>query len=316
MLTHIIRRSTLSGARALGSLLPKLSTRTTQIQYRIPNISQIHTNSTNPNEKEGISRFPDPIKEQEKIDQKLQDTLDDDPTPEKQYLDTLTIFNELKQLGFNDRQCDLILRLIKDNLGNQLENLDEKILTTLELENELYLFEAATSELRVEIQRSRETEFNILNNEKNVLENYLIEESDELNKQLIISKNDSQVLINDQISENTLLQKRIKKLIQDLDNKISTDIRSDIKSEIESLRWHTTRNGIMAVLVLVFCIMGGTSISKRLNREDHPQEIILRTIEPEIGEDEDDNQQDLIDRGDGSAGAAGSITSDLGGLIK
>lgn len=272
-----------------------------------PFLSNTLTSNSNvsDNDKEGISRFPDPIKEHEKIEQKLQDTLEDDPTPERQYLDTLTIFNELKELGFNDKQSDLILKLVKDNLSHQVDNLDEKILTTLELENELYLFEAASSELRVEIQRSRENEFSILNKEKKVLENYLIEEGDELNKQLIISKNDSQVLINDQISENTLLQKRIKKLIQDLDNKISTDIKSDIKSEIESLRWHTTRNGIMAVLVLVFCIMGGVSVSKRLNREDHPQEIILRTIEPEVDEDDEDNQSS--EQGDGSGGILSSL---------
>ncbi|KAH3666575.1 hypothetical protein WICMUC_005644 [Wickerhamomyces mucosus] len=256
---------------------------------KIPLISQSQTFQQQQQQPSNMPKFPDPLTI--KTDSKHVPSIQVDTTPAKDdinqenqikhYIDTLSVFNELKSLGFNDKQSDVILKLIKQNLNIQIDKLNSKMLTGLELENELYLFEAATSELRVEIQTSRENEFEILNNEKIQLGNYLNEESDELMKLLIVSKNDSQVSINDQISDNTLLQKKIKKLIQDLNNKISTNINSDIKSEIESLRWHTTRNGIMAVLVLVFSVMGGVSISKRINKEDLPQEIILRTIEPE-----------------------------------
>jgi len=110
---------------------------------------------------------------------------------------------------------------------------------------------------------------------------------------MIVSSNDTQVLINDQNSENTLMQKGIKMKIKDLDNKISTNINSDIKSDIESLRWQTTRSGLFAILVLVFSIIGGVSISKRMNKEEQPTEIILHTVKPEIStEDEEIREQD------------------------
>lgn len=211
----------------------------------------------------------------------------------KNYVDTMYVFNQLKKLGFNNGQSDVILKLLNENLTVQLDKMDNKYTSSMEMENESYLFEAAQSELRIEINTSRELDLNTLENEKNSLDNLLREESEELNKLLIVSKNDTQVLINDQNSENTLMQKKIKLRIRELDNKISTNINSDIKSEVESLRWQTTRNGIFAILILVFTIMGGTSISKRINREEQPTEVILHTIRPEEHlEDEVDEEDD------------------------
>lgn len=204
----------------------------------------------------------------------------------KNYVDTMNVFNQLKKLGFNEGQSDVILKLLNENLTVQLNKMDNKYTSSMEMENESYLFEAAQSELRIEINTSRELDLNTLENEKNSLDNLLREESEDLNKLLIVSKNDTQVLINDQNSENTLMQKKIKLRIRELDNKISTNINSDIKSEVESLRWQTTRNGIFAILILVFTIMGGTSISRRINREEQPTEVILHTIKPEEHDDE------------------------------
>lgn len=209
----------------------------------------------------------------------------------KNYVDTMHIYNQLKKLGFNNGQSDLILQLINENLTHQLNKMNEKFTTSMEMENESYLFEAAQSELRIEINTSRELDLHTLENEKNSLDLLLREESEELNKFMIVSKNDTQVLINDQNSENTLMQKGIKMKIKDLDNKISTNINSDIKSDIESLRWQTTRSGLFAILVLVFSIIGGVSISKRINKEEQPTEVILHTIKPEESI-EDEHQED------------------------
>lgn len=211
-------------------------------------------------------------------------------TPIHNYIDTMRVFNELKKLGFTVEQSDVILQLIKENLSHQIGHLQEDILDVNTFENEMYLFEAAQSEIRVEIKTSREADLRMMENEKSILENLINEETDDLNKDLILTRNDSQVLINDQISENTLLQRTIKRRIQDLNNRISTEINGDIKSDIEGLRWHTTSRGLMAVLVLVFAIMSGVSISKKRNREDSPQEIILRTLEPEEDETTEDEE--------------------------
>lgn len=200
----------------------------------------------------------------------------------------MQVFTELQSLGFTERQSDVILRLINTNLTTNLDKIQEKVLSTNELENELYLFEAAQSELRVEIKTARESDLRTLEIEKSTMENTINEELDTLNKLHLMSKNDSQVVINDQTSENTLLQKTLKKKIHELNNKISTDINGDIKSEIEGLRWHITRSGLMAVLVLVFAIMVGVNVSKKKSEKEAPQQVILRTIQPEDSSDDED----------------------------
>jgi hypothetical protein len=245
-----------------------------------------------------MSGFPDSLN---KHQQASPDAFKEDPVSKddepllRNYIDTMRLFGELRELGFTEQQSDIILELIKDNISYSIGNLEQKMLNANELENEMYLFEAAQSELRVEIKTSREADLRALQSEKSLLENLINEESDDLNKQLIVTRNDSQLSINDQISENTLLQKKIKRRIQDLNNRISTEINGDIKSEIEGLRWHTTSRGLMAVLVLVFAIMSGVSISKKRSKEDVPTEVILRNVEPEEhGEEEEEDNLEKI----------------------
>ena len=249
-----------------------------------------------------ISQFPSPLIDAEaktyakstpKDDGSSEQVESNKPSvPIHNYIDTMKVFNELQRQGFSEEQSDVILRLIKENLSHKVGEMEQDMLDTSELENEMYLFEAAQSELRVEIKTSREADLKTLESERSLLENLINEETESLNKDFIVARNDSQVLINDQISENTLLQRKIKRRIQDLNNRISTEINGDIKSDIEGLRWHTTSRGLMAVLVLVFSIMGGVSISKKKNREEPLPEVILRTLEPEE-EDEHDLDEEL-----------------------
>jgi len=99
----------------------------------------------------------------------------------KNYVDTLHIFNELKKLGFKPEQSDLILQLINENLTYHINKMNEKFTTSMEMENESYLFEAAQSELRIEINTSRELDLHTLENEKNSMDLLLNQESEELN---------------------------------------------------------------------------------------------------------------------------------------
>ncbi|CCH41753.1 Coiled-coil domain-containing protein [Wickerhamomyces ciferrii] len=210
----------------------------------------------------------------------------------KNYVDTMKVFNQLNSLGFNSKQSDIILQLLNENLTYQLDKMNGKFTSSMEMENELYLFEAAQSELRIEINTSRELDLHNLDRMKNSLDDLVREEGEDLNKFMIVSQNDTEVSVHQQRNENTLLQKGIKMKIKDLDNKISTNINSDIKSDIENLRWQTTRSGLAAILVLVFSIIGGVSISKKINRDEQPTEVILHTIKPEerIDDEEEDEQ--------------------------
>lgn len=168
------------------------------------------------------------------------------------YLDTYEVYKLLIQADFTPKQSDEIIHYLILQINAKVLKLSTKYSQIYELENERYLFESAQQELRVDITRSREQHINELINLINILERDFNIISDELNNDFLQMKNDTQVTMNDQKSENTLHSKRINLRIQETNHKITTELNSAMRSEIESLRWHISRWGIMAILMSVF----------------------------------------------------------------
>lgn len=163
------------------------------------------------------------------------------------------------------------------------QDYNDKFLRKTELATQSHLFNAAETELRSAIQISREASLNEQNLKLLQLQRGLHLSHEELNELIInLLRKDSRVDFNDHKIENTLLHRNINLTLKDCNHKIGTRIIGDTKSEIENLRWQTTRSGLFAVLGLVFFIMSGVSISRRISSEnDKPVEVVLHTIEPE-----------------------------------
>lgn len=167
------------------------------------------------------------------------------------YIDTYAVYKRLIEAGFTPTQCDELINLLIAQLNTKLSKLSTKYSQIYELENEQYLFESAQQELGVDITRNRETHINEAINLIHALERDYTVLSDELNNHLIEMKNDIEIAINDQKSENTLLSKRIMLRIQETNHKITTEITMAMRSEIESLRWHLSRWGVITILTCV-----------------------------------------------------------------
>ncbi|AET38618.1 Put7p Ecym_3110 [Eremothecium cymbalariae DBVPG len=206
------------------------------------------------------------------------------PTTAENQLDTLKYYKLLTGNGFTLKQTNLIIQLLLSTLNEQFfDNYNSRFLRNMELENHSHLFNAAQSELRYSILNSREVALNEQNLQLMKVNRELNLCRDELNELIInFLKKDSRVDFNDHQSENTLLHRDISIRLKDGNNKIGTKIIGQIKFEIENLRWHTTRSGLFAVLILVFLIMSGVSISKRTTAEnERPTQVVLHTIQPE-----------------------------------
>lgn len=210
------------------------------------------------------------------------------------YMDTYSVYTQLVAAGFTGEQADEVINLIVKQINTKLSKLSTKYSQLFELENEKYLFESAQQELRVDITRSREKHINELTNLLHLLERDFNILSDELNGDFIKMKNDTQVATNDQKSENTLQSKKIILRIQETNHKITTELNSAMRSEIESLRWHISRWGLMAILVSVFS--GCTTFyihkvksSKAQSKHDFVPLVIYEPSEYE----EDDYHTDL-----------------------
>lgn len=169
------------------------------------------------------------------------------------YIDTYAAYKRLLEAGFTPSQSDEIIKLLIAQLNTKLSKLPTKYSQISDLENEQYLFESAKEELGVDITRNREQHINKAIDLINQLERDFAVISDELNNLLIEMKNDTQIAINDQKSENTLLSKRIMLRIQEANHKITTEITMAMRSEIESLRWHLSRWGVISILT---CVIG------------------------------------------------------------
>lgn len=215
------------------------------------------------------------------------------PTTAQNQMDTLRCYNALLQNGFTPQQSNIIVDLLVETLNEQFfSTYNDKFLRKMELDNQSHLFNAAETELKFAIQNSRETSLNEQNLQILKLDRDLHLLHDELNEQIInLLKKDSKVDFNDHKIENTLLHRNINLTLKDCNNKIGTRIIGGIKSDIENLRWQTTRSGLFAVLVLVFFIMSGVSISKRIaaDNSDKPVEIVLHTVDSEEQDFEDDD---------------------------
>lgn len=211
------------------------------------------------------------------------------------YMDTYNVYTQLVKAGFKPDQADEIINLLIVQLNSKLSKLSTKYSQLYELENERYLFESAQQELRVDITRSRESHINELINLINILERDFNIISDELNNEFIQMKNDTQVAMNDQNSENTLHAKKIRLRIQETNHKITTELNSAMRSEIESLRWHISRWGLMAILVSVFsgCAVFYINKVKTMKRLQNTNEFVPLVIYEPSEYDEDDYHTDL-----------------------
>lgn len=210
------------------------------------------------------------------------------------YIDTYEVYKQLVKSGFTPSQSDEIINMLIVQLNTKLSKLSTKYSQTYELENERYLFESAQQELRVDITRNREHHINESINQINVLERDFGTISDELNNHFIQMKNDIQVAINDQKSENTLMSKKIMLRIQETNHKITTELNMAMRSEIESLRWHLSRWGLIAILVSVFSSCAAFYVYKLQSQtKSHQNQFVPLVIYEPSELDEDDYHADL-----------------------
>lgn len=187
------------------------------------------------------------------------------PTRAENQIDTLQYYNKLISKGFTSEQSEMIVTLLLEILNEDFFNsYNDVFMKNMELENQSHLFHAAETELKYAIQNSRETQFNDQHLQSMKLFRDLDSLQDEINEMIInFLQKDSKVDFNNQKIENTLLHRQIELELTDCTNKIATKILGNTKSDIESLRWQTTRSGLLAILILVFFIMGGASFSKK-----------------------------------------------------
>ncbi|KAI8375712.1 hypothetical protein EDC96DRAFT_496275 [Choanephora cucurbitarum] len=164
------------------------------------------------------------------------------------HFDTYELLNHLEsQGGFTRRQAEVIMKGIKFRLRECTSSVRQQLLMSSDLENESYLFKAALSELRTEVQVMRKNDMQTLQTDLSVLTREVDGLEQQLNEGVADMKNEIQMDMNNCKNETREDQKDMELKIQEVNNKFTIRL-GDIRTEIEAVRWETIWKGLSKVI--------------------------------------------------------------------
>lgn len=213
-------------------------------------------------------------KEEEEGEKGLEVYTEEDLKTFHHYFDTQKIYSGLKYSGFTDGQAEVLMLTVKDMLAIRLAKLKENSYPISAAENEAYLFEAACSEIRNDIQIGRQAQAEEYRSSQAALQRDVEILQQEMNEMISTLKSEVEMEVNERKNSTKAEETTIDLRIQELNNRITIDIISDIKSKIEALRWQTTRRGLIAVLMVAFGILMATSATKKEEKQSKRREPV------------------------------------------
>ncbi|KAK9372842.1 uncharacterized protein V1513DRAFT_404373 [Lipomyces chichibuensis] len=192
------------------------------------------------------------------------------------YFDTYHIFSQLRRAGFTDDQAKALMKCMRGLLTNELLRAKETYLSSAEMENEAYLFDAACSELRTEIQNNRKSQALLAQTETAALQREFLVLKRLFEEEIDYMKNEISMDLNERKNATKIDSRATELQIQELNNRITIAISSDLRSEVEALRWQTTRRGLFTIGVVAALIL--TALSYRNDGEQqHPKAATATT---------------------------------------
>lgn len=198
------------------------------------------------------------------------------------HFDTQKIYYTLKYAGLTQSQADIVMRTLRDMTGEFAKDCEDSSVPSSAGANEAYLFDAASSEMRNDVETNRIGQFALhksglarLQRGVEILEHEATEMASQLKSDLDIEFHERKNAARDE--ENTINMR-----IQELYHKISTRLNSELKSEIENLRWQITRRSLAAIGTVVATLLYATqSLNQKEKRK--PQTQAKETQGPEVG---------------------------------
>ncbi|CAO3621568.1 unnamed protein product [Mucor fragilis] len=168
------------------------------------------------------------------------------------HFDTFRTVRELESQGFSKSQANVIMKGMKYKLGESVSELYQKLLLKSDLDNESYLFQAAVSELRTEIQVMRQKDTQQLKSETFLITREVEALAQRMNEDIDSMKNEITLDMENRKNETKSDQKEIDMTIQELNSKFTVKL-GEVRTGLESTRWETIWKGLAGV--------AGTSIT-------------------------------------------------------
>ncbi|KAL8729435.1 MAG: hypothetical protein Q9181_005004 [Wetmoreana brouardii] len=175
--------------------------------------------------------------------------------PYVHHFDTFSLVRSLRAGGFTQDQSVTLMKAVRGLLTANLEVARDGLVSKSDVENETYLFRAASSELRTEISNTRRTshqrtstQLSHLTHEVEILSQRLTQESSAL-------KDELRGMLNDRKMAVRMEEQAMEQAIQELNYRITSFLVGGGKSEVEGLRWVLTRRAAFGIAGIAFVIL-------------------------------------------------------------
>lgn len=212
--------------------------------------------------------------------------------PYVHHFDTYTLVNDLQRGGFSAEQSVTVMKAVRGLLAQNLDVAREGLVGKSDVENEVYLFRAACSELRTEILNLRRSSTSKQKTQLSHLQHTYDILSQRTTAELASLRDELKGMLNDRRMDTRENSQVLDSAISELNYKISVNLNSETKSEVEGLRWVLTRRAAMAIAFAGILILGSLRVGsyKMHERENEARKFAGRAHNEE---------------GTGAAGAGG-----------
>ncbi|KAI9650417.1 hypothetical protein NHQ30_000431 [Ciborinia camelliae] len=233
--------------------------------------------------------------------------------PYVHHFDTYALVQQVQEGGFTKDQSITTMKAVRELLAINLDVAREGLVSKSDVENvslsqelfglfcifvdrllqETYLFRAACSELKSEIQNNRNASEEKMRRERTLLQHEVEILNQKLTQELLTLKDDLKGMFDDRKMTVRQEQRTMETGIQELNYKITVVLNSDAKSEIEGLRWVLTRRSVMGILFMAFMVL--TSLRYASYKAHEHEE--KRKRDAEVHPKHDEIIQDLPSQG-------------------
>ncbi|KAF9960900.1 hypothetical protein BGZ72_005570 [Mortierella alpina] len=186
---------------------------------------------------------------------------------------TNKVVRKLENNGFLRGQAEGIMRAIKGLLGQHTSKIRKNMLTSGDLENESYLFKAALTELRTELQILRKNDAAALAIKSEIISREIDSLNQKLREDIANLKNDIAIDMNSRKSDVREEQKALEIRIQSMSNHYMAQL-GDMRTKMEAAKWEATRKGMVAIFISATFVLLTSRIFMSSKDEKVPDDYI------------------------------------------
>ena len=170
-----------------------------------------------------------------------------EPPPYVHHFDTYTLVKDLQSGGFTQAQSVTLMKAVRSLLAVNMDLARAGLVSKSDVENEMYLFRAACSELRTEMQHARHqtivrqrSELAHLQHDADIL-------AQRMTQELSTLRDDLKGLFDDRKMSVRTEQHRADAIIEQLGRRIQVDLQSDGRGKVEGLRWELAKRAVIVI---------------------------------------------------------------------